>query len=50
LFTKFQKENFIFLSFVVTKVNVNVKGKVKQASYRPGVAQRIPGSKGSQIS
>jgi len=27
-----------------------VKAKVKQSRYRPGVAQRVPGSQGSQIS
>jgi hypothetical protein len=28
----------------------NVKVKVKQSRYKPGVAQRVPGSYGSQIS
>jgi hypothetical protein len=28
----------------------NIKVKVKQSRYRPGVAQRFPGSYGSQIS
>jgi hypothetical protein len=29
--------------------NIKVKVKVKQFRYRPGVAQRVPGSSGSQI-
>ena len=29
---------------VKVKVNVNVKVKVNQSRYRPGVAQRVPGS------
>jgi hypothetical protein len=33
-----------------SQVKVKVKVKVKQSRYRPGVAQRVPGSSGSQIS
>jgi len=29
---------------------VKIKVKVKQSRYRPGVAQRVPGSYGSQVS
>jgi hypothetical protein len=36
-------KNYI-LCILYTKVNVN------QSIYRPGVAQRLPGSQGSQIS
>jgi hypothetical protein len=31
-------------------VKVKVKVKVKKSHYSPGLAQRVPGSKGSQIS
>jgi hypothetical protein len=31
-------------------LNKKVKVKVKQSRYRPGVAQRVPGSYDSQIS
>ena len=33
-----------------TKNNIKVKVKVKLSQYRPGVAQRVPGSHGSRIS
>jgi hypothetical protein len=35
---------------VKVKVKVMVKVKVKQSRNRPGVAQRVPGGLGSQIS
>jgi hypothetical protein len=38
------------LTFYVKRVKVKVKVKGKQSRYRPGVAQRVPGSYGSQIS
>jgi len=40
----FFQNNFQFVRINVLKV------EVKQSRYRPGVAQRVPGSSGSQIS
>jgi len=37
-------KNFLIYSYVMVKL------KVKQSRYRPGLAQRVPGSYGSQIS
>jgi hypothetical protein len=35
----------MFIALIkIIKVNVKVKVKVKQSRYRPGVAQRVPGS------
>jgi hypothetical protein len=34
----------------MTRMTVKVKVKVKQSRNRPGVAQRVPGDIGSQIS
>jgi hypothetical protein len=36
--------NVVKISVVYIKVKVKVKVKVKQSRYRPGVAQRVPGS------
>jgi hypothetical protein len=33
-----------------TKINLKVKVKVKETRNRPGVAQRVPGALGTQIS
>jgi len=42
-------KNYI-MSFKYLKIQTLVKVKVKQSRHRPGVAQRVPGSLGSQIS
>ena len=42
------KFNVLFLDF--KQVFHSVKKKVEQSRYRPGVAQRVPGSLFSQIS
>jgi hypothetical protein len=36
-------------SFLAPRQKAPYKTKVKQSRYRPGVAQRVPGSQGSQI-
>jgi hypothetical protein len=39
----------LFSTKITLLNNKKIKIKVKQSRYRPGVAQRVPGSLGSQI-
>jgi hypothetical protein len=42
--------SILMLSSVDSNKCRHIKKRVKQSRYRPGVAQRVPGSLGSQIS